>query len=370
MKFSAVKESILPYINYTNGFTSPKHLNPIIQNIKLSLYDNNLVMQATNYQVGFSCNFEVEMYEQGAITVSGKKLYDIVKQLPDGSLINFDYDGARLNIESGNSSFKLSTISPEGFPTMSEILREYYFKLNSADLLSLLKRVSFCISNESPKIEYTGAQFNISGNLLEVFATGLQRVAIATLEFDAQYSDDFTINIPKKTIAELIKVLDSKSDGEVEIQTDKSQISFKVDNMIIYSKLIEKFVKGVGRLFTNEYPVVAKLNTKEFINASRRVSSIAGDDTPGIRLCFDSSNLLLSSLESEYGQGFEKLENIECNRDVFEIVLNAKHVNEILANIETEYFSFEMVDKRSPVLITPESDKYRYLVVPISVDKV
>ncbi len=369
MKFTAIKENILPYINYTNSFTSPKHLNPIIQNIKLSLEGNELTMQATNYQVGFSCNFEVNMVEEGRITVSAKKLLDIIKQLPDGSLIEFDYDSTRLNITSGRSSFKLSTISSEGFPTISDILAEYNLKLSSKELSAVLKKVWFCIASESQKIEYTGAQFNISGNLLEVFATGLQRVAIATIEFPAEYSDDFTINIPRKTIIELIKVLDAKPDSDVEIFTDKSQISFRIDNMTIYSKLIEKFVKGVSRLFTNEYPVTAKLNTKNFIEASKRVSSITSDDTPGIALSFDSDKLKLSSLETEYGQGFETIDNVESNRDVFEIVLNAKHVNEILSNIETEYFTFEMIDKRSPVLITPDTDKYRYLVVPISVEK-
>lgn len=368
MRFSAVKDNIFTYIQYANSFTSPKNLNPLLQNIHLCVEGNSLTMKATNYQVGFSCITEVNVEETGALTVSGKTLMEIVKEMPDGSLLEFFYDGSRLNIKSGKALFKLSTMSVEGFPTISDISSEYYLKIDAKEFLTLLKRIWFCISNESQKIEYTGAQFNVSGSTLEMFATGLQRVAIASTVFDKEFSDDFTINIPKKTIVELIRILEGQE--ILEIETDKRQISFKTGNMIIYSKLIEKFVKGIGRLFSNDYPVKAKLNRKQFIDASRRVSAITNPETPGIALSFDNSKLVISSIQSDYGQGQEVLEDIDFKDDPFDIILNSKHVSEILNIIETEYFILEMVDKRSPALITPESERYRYLVVPISIDKV
>ena len=60
---------------------------------------------------------------------------------------------------------------------------------------------------------------------------------------------------------------------------------------------------------------------------------------------------------------------IDYNSEPFEIILNAKHLNEILNNIDTEEFTLEMADRRSPVLVTPTDTNYRYLVVPISIDK-
>lgn len=368
MRFSAVKESVLPYIQYATSFTSPKNLNTLLQNIHISVEENKLTMKATNYQVGFCCSMDVDASETGALTVSGKKLFDIVKELPDGSLIDFNFDGSRLNIKSGRSVFKLSTMSPEGFPTMSDINPEYYLKIDSKELITLLKRIWFCISNESQKLEYTGAQFNVYGNCLEMFATGLQRVAIASTLFDTEFSDEFTVNIPKKTIVELIRILEGR--GPVEIETDRRQISFKTENMIIYSKLIEKFVKGVSRLFNNEYPVKAKMDRKQFIDAAKRVSAISSEDTPGLMLSFENGSLSMASLETEYGQGSETLDDIEYSGDKFDIILNARHVTEILSNIETDGFTLEMADRRSPALITPESERYRYLVVPISIDKI
>ncbi len=118
------------------------------------------------------------------------------------------------------------------------------------------------------------------------------------------------------------------------------------------------------------YPVKAKIDRKSFIEASKRVSAITSEETPGIILEFDKSALKMSSLETIYGEGSEIIDIIDFNTENFEIILNARHVNEILNTIETEDFTLEMSDKRSPVLITPSDNNYRYLVVPISIDKI
>ena len=369
MQFKVLKEEILKYLQYANSFTNPKGLNDILQNIYIEVENSTVTIKATNYQMGFSCNFQPnEVEKEGRVTVSCRKLLDIIKELPDGALIDFIYDDTRLNVISGKSKFKLSTLSSENFPSISDIVPEYIIKIDAANFLNLMKRTYFCISNDSTKIEYTGAQIKINRDVVETFATGMQRIAIASTTIDPEYSNDFIINIPKKTITELLRIFESK--GEIEIHTDRRQISFKYENIIIYSKLIEKFIKNIEKLFNSEYPIKAKLDRKSFIDASKRVSAITSDETPGIILNFENSSLKISSLETIYGEGSETIDVIDYNSEPFEIILNAKHLNEILNNIDTEEFTLEMADRRSPVLVTPTDTNYRYLVVPISIDKI
>lgn len=369
MQFRVLKEDILKYLQYANSFTNPKGLNDILQNIYIEVENNTVNIKATNYQMGFSCFFEAESVEkEGRITVSCRKLLDIIKELPDGALIDFIYDDTRLNVICGKSKFKLSTLSSEYFPMISDIVPEYYIKINAADFINIMKRTHFCISNDSSKIEYTGAQLRINRSDVETFATGMQRIAIASTTIDAEYANDFIINIPKKTISEVLRIFESK--GEIEIHTDRRQISFKHDNIIIYSKLIEKFIKNIEKLFNSDYPIKAKLDRKSFIDASKRVSAITSDETPGIILNFENNTLNISSLETIYGEGSETIDVLNYNSEPFEIILNARHLNEILNNIDSEEFTLEMADRRSPVLVTPADNNYRYLVVPISIDKI
>jgi len=367
MKFKVVKDEIYPFVQLANSFTSPKNLNTVLQNILLDVESDKLTLRSTNMQVGFSGDIEVVAEETGMVTVSGKKLLDIIKEMPDSSVIEFNYDGSKLNINSGKSTFKLSTISSELFPTMSEITPEYQLKINSEELLQLLKRTAFCISNDSSKIEYTGAHFSVYGNKLEISSADFQRISTSSADFEEDFSDEYTINIPKKTVLELMKILDVNE--TVEIETDRKQIQFKAGNVVIYSKLIEKYIKSITKLFAIDYPIKARVPRKPFLDVIRRISTITSEITHGVVLSFQESQLTVFSLETEYGQGFEVMEDIEFQGEAIDIIFNSKHVMEIVGNIDTDFIEFQMQGKRNPALILPDEDSYKYLVVPISIDK-
>lgn len=316
--------------------------------------------------MSFTCFFNADIENDGVLTVSGKKLFDILKELPNSSIINFEYSGTRLNITSGNTNFELSTIDSNSFPVIPDIQPEHYLKIDANNFLDSLKKIQFCVLNDAQKQEYTGIGLQIEGDKLELFATGMQRVGTASIKINSEYSNDFIINIPKKTINELIKTFEGKE--IIEIETDKKQIVFKVNNMTIYSKLIEKTIKGVKSLFTSEYPIVANVNKNLFLEASRRISAIVSENLPSIKLTFTKDSLNLSSTNTEYGQGNETIDIIDFNHDEeFDLSLNVKHINEIIQAITTETFSFHIKDKRSPILIIPDDNIYKYLAVPLSV---
>lgn len=367
MRFKAVKDEIYPFIQYANSFTSPKNLNTVLQNILIDAESDGVILRATDMQVGFSGKVSVSVEETGTATVSGKKLLDIIKEIPDGSVIDFSFDGSKINIDAGKSSFKLSTISHEIFPTMAEITPEYYLKIKTALLYDLLKKTSFCISTDASKIEYTGSHMAVYGDKLEISAADFQRIATSSIKFDEEYSNEFMINIPRKTVMELMKILDQ--DEYVEIETDRKQITFTIGEVKIFSKLIEKYIKSITKLFTNEYPLKAKLNRVEFLDVIKRVSAITSEVTHGVVLSFKPGTLTVYSLETEYGTGNETIDDFEYNGQPIDIIFNAKHVAEMISNIDTDYFHLQMMGERNPAVIMPELGEYKYLVVPISINR-
>jgi len=367
MRFKAVKDEIYPFIQYANSFTSPKNLNTVLQNILIDAESDGIILRATDMQVGFSGKVSVSVEQTGTATVSGKKLLDIIKEIPDGSVIDFSFDGSKINIDSGKSSFKLSTISHEIFPTMAEITPEYYLKLKSSMLFDLLKKTSFCISTDSSKIEYTGSHMAVYGDKLEVSAADFQRIATSSIKFDEEYSNEFMINIPRKTAFELMKILDQ--DEYVEIETDRKQIIFKVGDVQIFSKLIEKYIKSITKLFTTDYPLQAKLKRSEFLDVVKRVSAITSEVTHGVVLSFKPETLTIYSLETEYGTGNETIDDYEYNGEPMDIIFNAKHIAEMISNIDSDYFYLNMMGERNPAVLLPESGQYKYLVVPISINR-
>lgn len=367
MKFKALKNELLPLLQLSNGFTSPKNVNTILQNILIEATDDSIILRASNLQTGFCGKLNTTVEVTGSTTVSGKKFLDIIKELPDSAIIDFQFDGSKLKIKSGKSSFSLSTLNPEQFVTMSQITPEYHIQLDSSKFLDVLKKTYFCISSDLSKIEYTGAHLKVFGNTIEISSADFQRIATAKFNFDESYADEFIINIPKKTVSEIMKILDSTD--TVEIETDKRQVQFKIGDIIIYSKLIEKYIRSLTKLFESEYPISVNLPTSEFYEVIKRVSAISSEITHGVVLSFSDDKVSIYSVETEYGQGFETIDGINLDGSPIDIIFNSKHLLDIIANVNTDQFTLKMAGRRNPAVILPDDDSYAYLAVPISIDR-
>jgi DNA polymerase-3 subunit beta len=366
MKFTVIKNEILPFLNMAINFTSPKNVNTILQNFYIEAEDDQITIRATNLQTGICMSIPAKIEQTGETTVSAKKFLDIIRELPDSSLINMELTNSKLKIKSEKSTFNLSILSPEQFPTMTDITPEYSIKVNSDNLLKTLKKTYFCISTDPTKPEYNGAHFKVYGNTLEVSSADFQRIATSKFNFSEEYYDEFIINIPKKTISEVMKILEYSE--YTEIETDKRQVQFKIGNITVFSKLIEKYIRSMTKLLESEYAINIKIPTKEFHDAIKRVSVISSDTTHGVVFSFENDKVSIYSIETEYGQGFETINNIELNGEEIEIMFNSKKLLEILSNVDSDFFTFKMNGRKNPTVIEPEEINYSYLIVPISIE--
>lgn len=367
MKFSCKKEVIYPILNEAYGFTSTKSVETILQNLLIKAENNRVFFKTSNIVTGYSAYILLNPEKSGETTVSCKKLLDIVREFPSNADITFDFDGSRLNLTSDSTFFTMSTLDPTHFPTMADIIPEYYIKIDSQLFLKLLRKIYFCIANESSKISYNGAHLKILGNKMQLSSSDFQRIAICEADLDNELSDEFVINIPKKTIGELIKTLNG---GTLEIETDRKQAVFRFNNKVIYTNLIENYIKSLSKLFEVEPKTTIKIKTIDIYETLKRVSTITSEVNYGVIFSIHENNINIDSLETEYGRGSEVITGIEKTGDDIDIIFNAKLFLEILAHIESEYFYLYIVGQKNPVIMEPINDKYKYkyLMVTITVE--
>lgn len=365
MKFNCLKEEIYPIINEAYGFTSTKTIETILQNLLIKAENDKIYFKTSNIVTAYSAYISLSPERSGETTVSCKKLLDIVKEFPSNALINFDFDGSRLNIFSKNTFFTMATLDPALFPTISSITPEYYVKIDGQIFSYLLKKIFFCIANESSKISYNGAHFKVLGNVLQLSSSDFQRIALCETNLDNALSDEFIINIPKRTVGELIKTI---NEGPVEIETDRKQAVFKNNNKVIYTNLIENYIKSLGKLFEVEPNVTIKIKTSAAYETLRRIATITSEINYGVVFSIKNNSIKISSLETEYGKGSEVISEIEKDGEDIDIVFNAKLFLEILSHIESEFFNLYIVGPKNPVIIEPINGNYKYLMVTITVE--
>lgn len=365
MKFTCKKELIYPIVNEAYGFTSTRSVETILQNLLIKAEDNSVFFKTSNIITGYSAYLPLNIERSGVTTVSCKKLLDIIREFPSNSDITFDFNGTRLNLIADKSFFTMSTLDPTHFPTMADIVPEYYIKIDGQIFSNLLKRVYFCIANESSKISYNGAHLKITGNRLQLSSSDFQRIAICETTLENEQADEFIINIPKKTVGELIKILNN---NPLEIETDRKQAIFKFDNKIIYSNLIENYIRSLGKLFDVEPKIRVHMRTHDIYESLKRIATITSEINYGVIFSIHNDSININSLETEYGKGSETVNCLKKDGNDIDIIFNAKLFLEILSHLESEEFYLYIVGEKNPVIIEPLDSNCKYLMVTITIE--
>ena len=107
MKLKIKKDEILRGLQRIQGVVDKKNTMPILSNMLLTANGKGVEIVATDLEIGLRGQYAAEVETPGAVTVSAKKMYEIVRELPEEDIQLRVEDGTWVKIVSGHSQFKL-----------------------------------------------------------------------------------------------------------------------------------------------------------------------------------------------------------------------------------------------------------------------
>ena len=368
MKFNVNQQDLQQALNYCQGVIEKRNTLPILSNVLLNASNSNLMITATDLDLIFIHQINnIEVIEEGKTTTTSSIMYDIVRKFSSGKKINLSLSGeSKLQLESEKSIFNLNCISPSEFPLTDEDFNDNEFTINSKNLLKLLNKCKFSISNDETRHYLSGIYFHQTEvedkHYLTAVATDSHRMSISKVRLDQKINFD-PIILPKKTIFQLVSLLDNY-DGDVKVSRLKSKIRFELRNSILISKLID------GK-FPNYIQVIPKNNQKKleidlklFLDSVDRVASVSLDKKDGVKfnLTKDALNLTVNNTNS--GDGNETL-NVKFDHDL-EISFNSRYLIDVASQLDGEKIEIFFNDTGSPALIKDPGDfDSIYVVMPM-----
>ena len=358
MKFNVNQLDLQQALNYCQGIIEKRSTLQILSNILLDVSNSKLTITATDLDLIFIHQLNnVEILEEGKTTTTSSIMYDIIRKLSSGKKINLSLtDIDKLQVESEKSIFNLNCISAAEFPLTDENFNQNEFVIKSKQLLKLLNKCKFSVSNDETRHYLSGIYFHQTEvddkNYLTAVATDSHRMSISKIRLD-QKIDFEPIILPKKTIFQLCSLLDSY-DGDVKVSNIKSKIKFELNNSILISKLID------GK-FPNYIQVIPKNNQKKleidlklFLNAVDRVASVSMDKKDGVKFNLSKDILDLSVNNTNSGDGKETL-SVKFDHDL-EISFNSRYLIDVASQLNGERVEIFFNDTGSPALIKDPSD--------------
>ena len=365
MKFNVNQQELQQALNYCQGVIEKRSTLPILSNILLDAKDTKLTITATDLDLIFIHKLSnIEVFEEGKTTANSSIMYDIIRKFSSGKKINLTLnEKSKLHLESEKSIFNLNCISASEFPFTEEDFNQDEFLIKSKQLLKLLNKCKFSISNDETRHYLSGIYIHKTEfedkNYLTAVATDSHRMSISKIRLDKEIVFE-PIILPKKTIFQLCSLLDNY-DGDVKVSNVKSKIKFELNNSILISKLID------GK-FPNYVQVIPKNNEKKliidlklFLNSVDRVASVSLDKKDGVKFDLKKDSLNLSVNSTSSGDGKETL-LVKFDYDL-EISFNSRYLIDIASQLDGEKIEIYFNDSGSPALIKDPNDFNSIFVV-------
>jgi DNA polymerase-3 subunit beta len=338
---------------------------PILSNILVEAEDNLLRLTATNLEVGISTLVDCEVVEPGKTTVNAAKVTKLFSSLTGEEFVLVT-DDSKLVVKSVNSRFSLATLPSEEFPEV-EIPETYSVKLPSAEVERAIKKVSYAVSKDEARYILTGVLLRSFGDKLHAVATDGHRLALYEMKAEAE---EFSAIVPKKSLAELRKLL--KESSEVELLLKANRLYFRVGDTVMWTSVIEGEYPDYLAVIPEDNPLRCIAGKEELVGALKEVSVIYDkEEVRAVIINITPGNMKLTARKVDVDSASEEAEvniPVEYTGEEFEIGFNINHLLESVSSFDGDTVQILMDQPVSPVLIVSEEEpELKNVIMPMKV---
>jgi DNA polymerase-3 subunit beta len=345
---------------------------PILSNVLIEATDGHISLTTTNLDLGIRCRIKADVSEAGSLTLPVRKLATIIREMPQSDIFVETGANQQAKITSGGSLFKIMGISSEEFPPLPTFENRHVFELSQAQVVSMLKSVSYGQSNDENRYILNGVYFNFADQKLTLVATDGRRLALTAL--DTEISDDNagSLILPAKTVAELERLMGK---GEkVKIAFNDRQAAFEigindagdtglVDHLYLVSKIVEGNYPNYRQVIPKETEHRVKIERELMLECVHRAALVTSDKSNSVKLKVSKNLLEISGSSSEYGESHESMA-IAYDGPEVQVAFNPQFLMEPLKALTKDEVFFEFKDELSPGLFKT-LDNFICVVMPL-----
>jgi DNA polymerase-3 subunit beta len=205
----------------------------------------------------------------------------------------------------------------------------------------------------------------VIANRLNIVGTDGHRLSFTSCELKQNY-DKQEVILPRKTVIELIKLLDDSED-DVSVEISSNQVNFSFGNIKLISKVIDGKFPDYNRVIPTGHQNSFSVERLNILLSMQRASILSNEKYRGIRMVLSNNNLKLISTNSDQEEAEEELE-INYSGDSLDIGFNVTYLIDVLNNTNSDQVTFSFADANSSCLVTvPTNADYKYVVMPMRI---
>jgi len=350
MKFSVAREALLKPLQAVIGVVERRQTMPILSNVLPVAKQGQLAVTATDLEVELVAEVGVDVQAGGEITVSGRKLLDICRALPEGSVVNISVSGEKMAVRAGRSRFNLATLPAAEFPVVEDIKAGQSITVAQDIVARLFDKTYFSMAQQDVRYYLNGLLLEVGSGLLRAVATDGHRLAYCEKQADCELAEIKQVIVPRKGIQELVRLLDD-SDTPIKVLLGSNHIRAELGDIRFTSKLIDGRFPDYNRVIPDDGKNVITADRDSLRQALVRASILSNEKYRGIRLVVEKDLVQLQAQNPDQEEADVEVA-IDYNGDSLEIGFNVNYILDVLNVTDSATVKAALRDYNSSCLMT------------------
>jgi DNA polymerase-3 subunit beta len=370
MRFTIDKEQFLKGLLIAGHSIGSKNPNPMFMCFKLELTTRGLEITGSNGDITIWTLVPNTLNDKeiirnsslGATLVNAHVMTEVVRNL-EGTEISLEIiDNVVAKLDDGKATFKLNCISAEEYPDIDMEKTGNTFVLPCKDVTALVSQTAFAALDKDTRPLLMAINLRAEGGKLTATATDSARLSRKSIAVDPSLR--FSVNVPAKTLSDVVTLFEGNDDVEISAATEK--VIFSFGTTLVSSRLISGEYPVSNNIIPQNFGYFLQVNSQQLLNAVGRVSVLATDRAPVVRLSMDEEQVEVSLTSDQTGSGVERLTTIQYTGERLEIAFNAMFVSQAVRALGSEDVVLSFIGEMKPFVIrNPKDDSVVELITPM-----
>jgi len=329
-------------------------------------------MLATDLEVGLRSQCTATVSKSGSLTLPAKKLYEIVKALPETD-VRIEEDKGGVKVAADRFDSRMQTLPREDFPTLPEATGTYRATFSREVMRQMVSKTQFAITGEDTRYFLNGALFILRPDSMSLVSTDGHRLALITVPREGgkgkgKPDDEERVILPRKTLLELGRLI-AEGEGDIRYERGENHLFFELGGRLLISRMIDGQFPAFERVIPKGNDKRVEFDRDRLTSAVKRVALLSNERSRAVKFQIDKGKVEIASSSPEFGEAKEIL-MVDYAGAPVTICFNAQYVLDFLGVVETDSMSLEFKDEMSQAVLKPigaEGYDYTYVIMPMRI---
>lgn len=375
MRVTCLQENLHRALGTAGRAVATKSTLPILGNFLLSASGEELVVTATNLEMGIRYSIPAKVQDEGRVTLQARVLNDFVASLPSGEmdLLN-DQGPLTVLVKQGSTQAHVRGIDPDDFPPLTEHADEgVRFEVDPATLREAIEHVVFAAASDDSRPVLAGVQLEVAGDKLSLAAADGFRMSVRRITLDQPLETTLSIIVPARAMGEMSRVLsDATEPATISITPNQTQLYLSLPDIVFVTRLIDGTFPDLKQIIPTAWNTRSVVSRDIVLDAARRAAIFARSANDVVKFeisppgeSLEMGQITITANAADTGDNRDDVD-AQVEGEPTQIAFNGRYLTDVLSVMRSPSVAFELQGANAAGVIKSEgSEDFVHVIMPM-----